>query len=1107
MKQFIFTITIALIIFVIFTPLMKISANSTDIEGRFTQNSLSDFIFNEQTTNFSLLDNIGWEELGSGSATEGGISDNIGLSNAPSISLAPDGTAYIAWQDDTSGDSEIYVKKWNGSSWVEVGSGSASSGGVSNNDGESETPSIAIAPDGSPYVAWMDDSGGVTHQIYIRLWDGNRWTEVGTDSATNGGISNNHFVDGGPSIAISPDGIPYVAWVDSSLGDSEIYIKKWNGSYWAEVGTGSASGGGISDNDRYSWQPSVTISPEGTPYVAWMDYSGGGAQIYVRRWNGNIWEEIGLMSASYGGISNCGQSENPAIAVALDGTPYVTWRAEHQDGDASRWNIYVRRWDGSSWEEVGSGSATAGGISANIGTSTNPSIAIDSNHKVYVTWQDSSSGNIEIYVKRWDGSSWVEVGAGSASGGGISNNIGQSWNPSLAISQSNIPYITWTDTSSGGQDIYVRRFTGDLEPGDTIPPSVINDLTARSGSVSGTVDLKWTAPGDDGKIGISSEYIVRYAEFEINTEYAWHGAENISGVQSPSPAGTEESFFVSGLTPGAIYHFAVRALDEAGNISDLSNNASAMAETVYPRVHNIGHYNHLEWEYPCGPTYNLLPIPDDFPLVDTRLYFSVTKPEQIKDIYLVISGKPSKHRSLDALKTDEEGIYLWAISEYDLTDTVWDLFKLLSELFACIASKGTICTLGTTLSPNDLTNKNIATDFGELEQIVVVTKDGIEYAFPTDITIKTIHDRTLVAKQKPECDISDGSICFGARCDQYYVRNYSPVDILLTDPTGNIAGNTSSGIKLDIPDCFYSGPGVEEEFLVVYSPLPGTWGLEAVGTGNGEFDLLNYHHSADSSRRVGSYLRDISISEGEVKSYTLDIPLRKIRLPFVMNKFESHAIPTPTPTATRTPTHTTTPTNTFTPTPSLTDTPSPNTVDVMLVIDRSGSMSGTLLDDAKEANKVFIDELSLPPDQVGVVSFASTASLDHQLSVDDQSIKSAIEGLVGSGVTYLADGINTAQNELTSSRHDPNNISIMILLSDGKSIDDPIAAAKYAKSAGTIIFSIGLGEFADEVTLKAVASGLDYYYFAPTSNELNYIYKQIAWRLSIVNMVNSAVVE
>jgi len=100
------------------------------------------------TTTTTII--TGWQEVGIGSATGGGISDNDGDSRYPAIATASDGTPTIAWQDTSDGDSEIYVQRWNGSSWEEVGTGSASDGGISDNASKSKDPAIAVAPDGMP---------------------------------------------------------------------------------------------------------------------------------------------------------------------------------------------------------------------------------------------------------------------------------------------------------------------------------------------------------------------------------------------------------------------------------------------------------------------------------------------------------------------------------------------------------------------------------------------------------------------------------------------------------------------------------------------------------------------------------------------------------------------------------------------------------------------------------------------------------------------------------------------------------------------------------------------------------------------------------------------
>jgi hypothetical protein len=401
-----------------------------------------------------------WVEVGTGSATGGGISNDDGFSYSPSIAVAPDGTVYVAWHSDNpTEDSEIYIRRWNGSSWEEVGAGSATGGGISNNSGSSAGPFVSVAPDGIPYVAWTDFSLG-NPEIYIRRWNGSSWEEVGAGSASGGGISNNLGSSYGGGLAVAPDGTPYVVWSNNtSAGDPEIFVRRWNGSNWEEVGVGSATGGGISNDTGSSYGPSIAIASSGTPYIAWEneDIQEGYREIYIRRWNGSSWEEVGASSASGGGISNnSGFSAATSTAVAPDGTPYVAWQ-NYVSGD-NNYEIYIRRWNGSSWEEVGAGSATGGGISNTSGYSEYPSLVIAPDGTLTIAWRDDSSGNAESYVRQWRGANWEEIGSNSASEGGISNNGGNSYEQRATLAPNGTPYVAWMDNSNGNWEIYVRRW-------------------------------------------------------------------------------------------------------------------------------------------------------------------------------------------------------------------------------------------------------------------------------------------------------------------------------------------------------------------------------------------------------------------------------------------------------------------------------------------------------------------------------------------------------------------------------------------------------------------------------------------------------------------------
>ena len=61
---------------------------------------------------------------------------------------------YEVRSENSSGDIEIYFKSWCGEKWVSVGTNSARDVGISNNDGSSSRPSLAIAPGGTPFLTW-----------------------------------------------------------------------------------------------------------------------------------------------------------------------------------------------------------------------------------------------------------------------------------------------------------------------------------------------------------------------------------------------------------------------------------------------------------------------------------------------------------------------------------------------------------------------------------------------------------------------------------------------------------------------------------------------------------------------------------------------------------------------------------------------------------------------------------------------------------------------------------------------------------------------------------------------------------------------------------------
>lgn len=176
-------------------------------------------------------------------------------------------------------------------------------------------------------------------------------------------------------------------------------------------------------------------------------------------------------------------------------------------------------------------------------------------------------------------------------------------------------------------------------------------------------------------------------------------------------------------------------------------------------------------------------------------------------------------------------------------------------------------------------------------------------------------------------------------------------------------------------------------------------------------------------------------------------------------------------------------------------------LDVMIVIDKSGSMSGTKIIQAKNAANAFIDNLIPGSDRVGYVNYSTSATLVNKLTTSMFSVKTSINTTVVSGNTNIGAAVKTAYQELKNNAR-PDVKHVVILLTDGEAnISDikgqtanqyAISQSNIAKIDGTIIYTIGLGTSIDVNLLKQVSNLPTNYYSSPTGLDLSSIYLKIA---------------
>jgi BNR repeat-like domain len=343
-----------------------------------------------------------------------------GASIDPVIALDSQGHIHVVWYDDTPGNGEIYYKKstdggttWTGSkrlTWT-----SASSAGAA----------LAIDSSDNLYLAWQDLTPG-NFEIYCKKSTdgGNTWTGNQRITWNQGGSYQ-------PALAVDSSGYIHLLWSDATPGNCEIYYKKstdggaswsaskrltwtatWSGglaiavdsadklhAFWYDYAPGnselyytkSTDGGSTwKAGQRLTWTsgssyyPAVAVDSSGIISLAWDDNTPGNYEIYYKKSTdgGTTWTAGRRLAWP---PSDC---TAPAIAADSFGNPLVVW----PNSAPGKYDLYYSKSTdgGATW-------ATSKRLTWTPGDSSGPAMVIDTGNTVHIVWDDYTPGNYEIY--------------------------------------------------------------------------------------------------------------------------------------------------------------------------------------------------------------------------------------------------------------------------------------------------------------------------------------------------------------------------------------------------------------------------------------------------------------------------------------------------------------------------------------------------------------------------------------------------------------------------------------------------------------------------------------------------------------------------------------
>lgn len=146
--------------------------------------------------------------------------------------------------------------------------------------------------------------------------------------------------------------------------------------------------------------------------------------------------------------------------------------------------------------------------------------------------------------------------------------------------------------------------------------------------------------------------------------------------------------------------------------------------------------------------------------------------------------------------------------------------------------------------------------------------------------------------------------------------------------------------------------------------------------------------------------------------------------------------------------------------------------DIVLVLDVSGSMSGTPMEETKKAATNFVETILKEDASIGIVTYDSSAACVSDFSVNEAALKTTISSINDGGRTSIDAGLSMAESMLQSSNAKKKIIVLMSdgLPNEGRTGDSLIAFADELKDEGILIYTLGFFEYLGSD--KASAQGL-----------------------------------
>ncbi|MHA1786169.1 MAG: hypothetical protein ACTSVY_00535 [Candidatus Helarchaeota archaeon] len=294
---------------------------------------MSQVINNSKDSTFYILKN---KEVSSYWVPNGTVVSNAsGVQGATTTLIDNDGNIWVPWGDTRQDGGDIYAQKLSGSGeslWNFNGNP------IHNDNNVSWYPMMVLDGTGGAIITWQDDRTG-QDEVYVQRIDAQGQLLWGADGVRVANISS---LKEEPLIVKTSDGRFVVSWEDNRTGTKDIFAQKFDLSgtkLWGENGTVIVNASG--DQGYHILVKPIRPTDSGGIVIAWQDTRTDLSDIYVQKLDANgvpLWNPNGTAictAPNYQGWPTIDDLENDSYIIS--------WADDRRGTGLTNLDLYIQK--------------------------------------------------------------------------------------------------------------------------------------------------------------------------------------------------------------------------------------------------------------------------------------------------------------------------------------------------------------------------------------------------------------------------------------------------------------------------------------------------------------------------------------------------------------------------------------------------------------------------------------------------------------------------------------------------------------------------------------------------------------------------------------------